>query len=237
MRHQRFLDISQAPDLAAFERLLVRFANDLDFGIMAAGLAIDRPGKGPGGDFLNIGNVSAEYGVRAKGMVYAGRDPVLQRLKKSHLPFTYDQGLYIKEDAADLWEFQAPYGLANGIAVALHLPGNKHFLLGFDRAEPLPEDEHLTRMLGALQLLAVHAQDAALRLLGVHEDHPLAVTLTVRELEVLRWTMEGKSAWEAGEIMNISQNTVAFHLRNIFRKLESTSKHQAVLKALALGLL
>ena len=55
--------------------------------------------------------------------------------------------------------------------------------------------------------------------------------------EVLRWTSEGKSAWEVSVILGMSEHTVNFHLRNLMAKLDVTSKHQAVLKAMSLGLI
>lgn len=83
--------------------------------------------------------------------------------------------------------------------MALHLPGNKHFLLGMDRVEALPkEDAKVMTMLATPQLLAVYAQDVAVRLLGVQDEFPELPKITPRELEVLRWTMEGKSAWTTG---------------------------------------
>jgi DNA-binding CsgD family transcriptional regulator len=61
--------------------------------------------------------------------------------------------------------------------------------------------------------------------------------LTPRELEVLRWTMDGKTAWETGAVLNISERTTVQHLQNAMKKLQCVSKHQAVLKALRLGLI
>jgi DNA-binding CsgD family transcriptional regulator len=66
---------------------------------------------------------------------------------------------------------------------------------------------------------------------------PEDVQLTPRELECLQWTMQGKTAWEVGKILGISEQTAARHLNNATRKLDCTSKHQAVLKALRLGLI
>ena len=43
--------------------------------------------------------------------------------------------------------------------------------------------------------------------------------------------MEGKTAWEVGTILGISERTAVLHLQNAMRKLESVNKHQAVLKA------
>jgi DNA-binding CsgD family transcriptional regulator len=56
-------------------------------------------------------------------------------------------------------------------------------------------------------------------------------------LECLSWTMEGKTAWETGAILSISERTAVLHLQNAMQKLGAVSKHQAVLKAMRLGLI
>jgi DNA-binding CsgD family transcriptional regulator len=66
---------------------------------------------------------------------------------------------------------------------------------------------------------------------------PETPKLTPRELDCLRWTMEGKTAWEVGTILGISERTAVLHLNNGMHKLGCSNKHQAVLKALRLGLL
>lgn len=63
------------------------------------------------------------------------------------------------------------------------------------------------------------------------------VVFTPREKEVLRWTAEGKTAYEIGQILVISENTVLFHLKNVVNKLGASNKMQAAVKATALGML
>jgi DNA-binding CsgD family transcriptional regulator len=63
------------------------------------------------------------------------------------------------------------------------------------------------------------------------------VHLTPRELELLRWSRCGKTAWESGNILGISQATAQFHLKNATHKLGVASKQQAVLRALELRLI
>ena len=46
----------------------------------------------------------------------------------------------------------------------------------------------------------------------------------------------GKTAWEVGAILGISERTAVSHLNNAMRKLGCVNKHQAVLKALRLRL-
>jgi DNA-binding CsgD family transcriptional regulator len=59
----------------------------------------------------------------------------------------------------------------------------------------------------------------------------------VREHEVLLWTMEGKTAWEVGRILGISEQTAVRHLGHAAQKLGCVNKVQAVAKAMRLGLM
>lgn len=61
--------------------------------------------------------------------------------------------------------------------------------------------------------------------------------LSGRELEVLKWIGVGKSSWETGMILHISERTVNFHIKNVLRKLDAVKRPQAVAIALKLGLL
>lgn len=237
MRLSDYYEISQAPDRQSFERRLVDFAHEMDFGLMSAVFVVDCPGRESA--FISVGNTPAEYLEGYSNREDWARDPVLQSLKRLNAPVIYDQSLYVHGGAGDLWEEQAVYGYRTGISMVLHLPGGRHFMMGVDRDRDLPSDEaQLTRMVADLQLLAVHAQDAAGRLLLEEAQEQLKLPrLTAREREVLRWTGEGKSSWEVGAILGMSEHTVNFHLRNLMGKLDVTSKHQAVLKALSLGLI
>lgn len=237
MRLSDFFDVSQSPDRQTFERRLVDFAHALDFGRVSAALVVDSPGRDS--SFVMLGNTPQEYLASAHDVEQSKRDPVLKRMKSQGIPFIYDQQTYVDGNAADLWEEQAVHGYRCGISMALHLPGGQHFLLGVDRDDELPADDGvLTRLMADLQLLAMHAQDAAVRLLLDEAQRRLGLPqLTQREQEVLRWTADGKSSWEVGKILGMSEHTVNFHLRNLMGKLDVSSKHLAVLRALSLGLL
>jgi DNA-binding CsgD family transcriptional regulator len=184
---------------------------------------------------VRLGNMPSAFLDAFKDIDNSARDPVFQRLKTLSVPVIYDQSLYVRENAADLWEEQAPFGYRTGISVALHLPGQRHFLLGLDREKALPKSEiKLMRMLGDLQLLVVHAQETALRLFGKPQTD---ISLSPKEQLILRMTMQGKSAKVIGSEIHSAEATVNFHLQNARVKLGVTSKHQAALKAQSLGLI
>ena len=62
-------------------------------------------------------------------------------------------------------------------------------------------------------------------------------TLSSRERACLDWAAQGKSSWDIGVILAISENTVNFHIKNAMRKLQTTSRTVAAIKAMQLGLI
>jgi len=232
-----YLAVMEAKTLSEFSIELVRFAESLDFKFINALVVTDH--SADHSEFQTVDNTPAEYAHVYQDLLGAQRDPVMQHCKRAAIPIIWDQQTYVSQGAGDYWECQAKYGYMTGIAMALHLPGGKHFFMGVDRDRPLSKDVRaITRVVADLQLFAVHAQDAAFRIFpssSISSDE--IPSLTPRELEALRWTMEGKTAWEVGTIMSISERTAVLHLQNSMRKLSSVNKHQAVLKALRLGLL
>lgn len=238
MNLQRYEQVSQAADFASFRQGLIDFANDLDFGLIAGVLAIEHRGPGTKNEYITVSNTPTAFLEAFNDASNAKRDPVHRHVMNNAAPLVYDQDLYVKADAADLWEKQAPFGYKTGLAVSVHMPGYRRFLLGVDRDAPLPKDPiKLNRMIADLQLLAVHAQDAAARLLVSKRTTGGSPKVSARQLEILRLTMEGKSAWVVGSLLGISENTVNYHMKQLFEKLNVSNKPHAVLKAMELGLL
>ena len=52
---------------------------------------------------------------------------------------------------------------------------------------------------------------------------------------MLRWVAAGKTSWEAGAVLNISEATIKFHLSNVYRKLNITTRAQAISHAIQMG--
>src|SRR3954469_4616518 len=62
-------------------------------------------------------------------------------------------------------------------------------------------------------------------------------TLTVREMDILKWIYLGKSNFEIGAILTISPLTVKNHVQKILRKLNVVNRTQAIGKSLELRIL
>jgi DNA-binding CsgD family transcriptional regulator len=236
MLHDGFQEVLQARDPVELRNQIIRFAQTLGFDIVSAMTVVDN-GLGQS-QFFTVHNTPLGYGEIFNNRGFGRSDPVMQHCRGHTVPIVWDQGTYTSVGQGPQWEEQARFGFRTGIALALHLPEGRHFQLGVDRDRPLPLDRmELTRLVADLQLFAVHAVDAALRVLVPQANDLEQPTLTPRELESLRWTMEGKTAWEVGKILGISERTAVLHINNAMHKLQCVSKHQAVLKAMRLGLI
>jgi len=83
-----------------------------------------------------------------------------------------------------------------------------------------------------LTYLHPHLMNAYLRILHSGEQG-ITESLSEREVSVLNWLKYGKTSWEISRILDISENTVNFHIKNIKRKLNATNRQHAVAIAIA----
>jgi DNA-binding CsgD family transcriptional regulator len=221
----------------ALRKEVLRFVGELEFETFSL-TTIFEVGGGELRSFSIDNTPDAYRGVYEDPHV--GRtDPVAQFCKHRSEPIAWDQSTYTRAGKGDRWEHQAKFGYRTGMAMALHLSPGRHLFFGVDRDKTLPRCSKLiAQKLASLTLFAVLANDPAFSILSPTSTfHTEMASLTQRELESLRWTMEGKTAWEVGRILGISEQTVARHLNKATHKLGCANKHHAVVKALRIGLL
>ncbi len=68
---------------------------------------------------------------------------------------------------------------------------------------------------------------------GLHTGYHL----TSREVEIMKWTADGKTSGEISYILSVSVNTINFHIKNVISKMQVANKTAAVVQAAMLGLL
>lgn len=64
-----------------------------------------------------------------------------------------------------------------------------------------------------------------------------SVSLTTRELEVLKWMATSKTYRQIAEMLSVSEETIRSHAKNILDKFDEPNRAQAVLAAIRIGLL
>ena len=227
-------EIQHAQDLDALRLGVVNVAHHLDFGLAVSTLVMERWDALP--VIVPVHNFPPKFLSASSDTAASRRDPVVARMKTSTLPFAYNQSFYTQNSAGDLWEEQAAHGFRAGMCVARHTPGKRFVLMGFDRATSLPKDpDRLGKLYGVLALASAHAETAFNRL--ITPVSPISVPLTRRETQVLYWASHGKSAWDTSHLICCGVRTIHFHVQNAMRKLKCSTKLQATLRAVQLGLL
>jgi DNA-binding CsgD family transcriptional regulator len=238
MLQEQFVSMLEVDSREDFTAHVISFVQGLGLPLVAAMTVVDGTGLAP--QFRSLHNLPAGYRRLYDDRARSVKHPVMQHCKLRNVPLVWNRATFAANDALALWEPQAAHGLSCGIALALHLPDGHHFCISGSRDQALPANAaELSRMVADLHLFAVYAADAAIRLLAelpaAHQQP--APALTRRELECLQWTLEGKTAWELGRILAISEHTAVRHLNNAIHKLGAVNKHQAALRALRLKLI
>jgi two-component system response regulator NreC len=100
-----------------------------------------------------------------------------------------------------------------------------HFQISVTNADSYCQALIVKHIVPQLQLLAGRFQS--------NGKDARTVCLTSREKEILMWVKEGKSTWEISSIIGVSKDTVKFHMKNIFHKLNANSRSQAISVAIA----
>jgi LuxR family quorum-sensing system transcriptional regulator SolR len=165
---------------------------------------------------------------------YMGIDPTVQYGLQSSLPIVWSDRAFAT--APNLWADAQEHGLRVGIAQSSWSAPGVFALLSFARSHDDLTDTELTALRPKLQWLA-HCSLQKMQSYLASCARESSVTLSSREREVLRWTADGKTAWETSQILGISESTVTFHMKNAMAKLNCQTKVQAVARAIALGLL
>ena len=233
----RCLEILYARTPDDYKRHLISYIKSLGLATVSATVVTDHSDTLT--EFRSITNAPSDFLDDYYDLEKSRRDPVSQHCKRTSEPIVWDRETYISAGLPELWEFQAPHGYRSGVAVAMHFQRGKHFMLGADGDRNIFKDnQHATSIIKGFLKFTAHAQAVAFELTvpsptGV-EDNTLP---TARELESLRWTMDGKTAKGVAAAMFTSEEVAVIRLSRAMNKLGCSSKYEAVLKAIRLGLI
>lgn len=168
---------------------------------------------------------------------YGDLDPTFPSAMTQLLPFRW-RDIARRNDLTGgqrkVLEEAQDFGVAFGATVPIHGPDSGLSTLNVVCAGERQFEEAFQQSYRDLVWVAMNAHEAFLAL-AEDVDEPGRVRLTDRERDCLLWTARGKTAWEVGQILAISEETVLFHLKNATRKLGVFSKHHAVVKAIVQG--
>lgn len=230
---QNVLQIAAEPaeDAQKLFGRIAQAAQDLGFEYCAYGMQTPLPLTRPKTILLN--NYPPLWQKRYREAGFLAIDPTVAQGRRSRAPILWNDRLFA--DTPQLLEEAQGAGLKVGWAQSsLDSNGVIGMLTLARTSEPLRPSE--------LQLQEPRMQwlvQIAHQMIGSHYQLQNAKVpqLTPREIEILKWYADGKTASDIGDILNISIDTVKFHTKNCVMKLGAPNKTAAVVRAIMTGLL
>jgi LuxR family transcriptional regulator, quorum-sensing system regulator BjaR1 len=143
-------------------------------------------------------------------------DPVRRKLSRSAKPFLWSEAQYDpwrEVRAKQVMERATEFRMNQGLCVPIYTHGGLTAAINISGERP-----DLGRGVSrALHVMSLAAYNRYCALMGPPLDE--GKLLTDREREVLKWVSAGKSNWDIGTILNISERTARAHVTNAARKL------------------
>ena len=232
------LELMQAKDASKWSASLFTVARGLGFEQVLFGVVNSRHTRFESA-FLRS-NYSADWRDRYDRNGFAYVDPTVAHCLSSTIPIVWEPGTFASgPQQAGLYEEASAHGIRSGATLPVHGPQGEFGVISF-ASDARPDADARRAMTEALPMLSLVRDYAFISSGRFREEETRpeeAPRLTRRELEVLQWVMAGKSSWEVARITGCSEATVNFHLANVRQKFDVNTRQQAVVKAIALGLI
>ena len=170
---------------------------------------------------------------------YANIDPVLAHVRNSALPLRWERAMYSTGAQRCLEADARSFGLIHGLTLPVRgREGDVGLLnVAYDGKQgvPLPDLDQIAK----LSLLSTYIEERVAMIgRSAAGDGSLRVAdMSKRERQCLLLCSSGKTSWEIGAILGITERTVNFHIGKVVHKLNAKGRRHAVAKAIILGLL
>lgn len=170
--------------------------------------------------------ISARFVREIDANYFLPQCPVIARINTSLLP----QYWSIKDSAPpfplEMERIMTDYGIVSGVMIPINSPCGERYIMRFDGDTARPSQS----VMNELGMIGLHAYDVYERM--KRSEMLPSRTLTKRELEVIRWTAQGKTSAEIGQILSLSDHTVNAYMNNAIKKLDCVNRTQLVAKAI-----
>ena len=195
-----------------------------------------------------IGNYPDKWMLEYQENNYVFIDPVIKHCLSHRTPYDW-KNIFIdkNEDVVAFAEACSEYELTEGFSIGVNgncgdfsmlcFGSNKQFDSASSLGKKIIFIAHIILPYLHEKLAQVYPVSSLYPTNDLKEQNIPLQELTVRENECLLWSAEGKTAMEISIILDISESTVNFHLKNAVLKLDCANKTHAVAKAILLGLI
>jgi LuxR family transcriptional regulator, quorum-sensing system regulator BjaR1 len=166
---------------------------------------------------------------------YIAHDPVPREAINSSLPFTWrevQERYPITDITAQIFNEAREWKMHDGLCIPVR--SMDWLQAGITLAGLQPCDDPAVH--GALHLMAIYTDSKIRELIPTSSPlHGATCQFSARERECTAWIAAGKSSWEIGQILNLSEDTIRYYIKHAMRKLNVVTRAQLVAEAIRAG--
>jgi LuxR family transcriptional regulator, quorum-sensing system regulator LasR len=167
---------------------------------------------------------------------FLGRDPTSVHCQTGAKPLVCAENIYGKA-SHEFMEEAHKHGLSHGLSLAVRENARVVSMLSLARDRPFESAEEQKYVIDAGTILASCLHIASRRIIVPKLLADRRPHLSPRENQCFQLVAEGKSNWDIGQLLAISEAAAAFHVKNVLRKLRVSTRMQAVAIGVALGMI
>jgi LuxR family transcriptional regulator len=183
---------------------------------------------------INLNNYPQDWNTQYEQNNVSKTDPIAAYCNHSTLPVLWSKELFSKTPW--LWQMLQQQGLAHGWSQAIHDEQcGLHSVLSLARSHCPISAYELYENLGFSVFISRHLHALAIAMQPKKPASPQPPPLSRRELEVLKLSADGKTAYEISRILSLSERTINFHVHRAIEKLGVNNKIAAVIAAARSG--
>lgn len=161
----------------------------------------------------------AEYAARR----FYEIDPTLPHLRRFHTPYFWDARRPPSPQVAPFFDFLRRTPVRSGVVVPIGMKSERLWVLSASRSDFEAFDP------AALDLLPLYGHAAKSTLVDDRSSDTQPHPLSAQQLAFLRLAAEGKSSTDIAAITGYSRRAVDYHFTEILRKLNVSTRAQAVM--------
>ncbi|MDN3219873.1 autoinducer binding domain-containing protein [Pseudomonas nunensis] len=181
-------------------------------------------------------NFPPGWNTQYKEKKFSAIDPIVAHCNQSMLPVMWTEEVFSKTPW--MWQALQQEGLQHGWSQSIHdQESGLCSILSLARSHCPISAYELYENLGFTVFISRHLHNLAAKTLPKSAPKPVAPHLSPREVEVLKLSADGKTAYEISIILSLSERTVNFHVHRAIEKLGVCNKTAAVTKAVRHGVI
>jgi LuxR family transcriptional regulator len=226
-KESQLKQLARTEEIEAAYRISLNFVRNLGYKFCAFSTALN---NNTDHYTLNLNNFPCDWNKQYDKNNKNRTDPIAAHCNHSLLPILWSEELFSKTPS--LWQTLQQLGLQHGWSQAIHdQQSGLHSVLSLVRGHCPISAYELYENLGFTVFISRHLHALAVRAYPKKPSAPQPPPLSRREVEVLKLSADGKTAFEISRILSLSERTINFHVHRAIEKLGVNNKIAAVIAA------